>query len=147
MKAVNAVALLLIIIGGVNWGLVGFFDFNLVDTLFGAGSALARVVYAVVGLAAVYKLVVKIDALLIDLAGSVREDPAPCDGEPVRGETEIFKQRDIFSETVIMIAGSLGIRKACTFGIGRGFDILLRSLFSVLACRSFALVSAGRSSP
>ncbi len=58
MKAVNAVALLLIIIGGVNWGLVGFFDFNLVDTLFGAGSALARVVYAVVGLAAVYKLVV-----------------------------------------------------------------------------------------
>lgn len=58
MKAVNAVALLLIIIGGVNWGLVGFFDFNLVDTLFGTGSALARVVYAVVGLAAVYKLVV-----------------------------------------------------------------------------------------
>ncbi len=58
MKAVNAVALLLIIIGGVNWGLVGFFDFNLVDALFGTGSALARVVYAVVGLAAVYKLVV-----------------------------------------------------------------------------------------
>lgn len=58
MKAVNTVALLLIIIGGVNWGLVGFFDYNLVDSLFGEGSALARVVYAVVGVAAVYQLVV-----------------------------------------------------------------------------------------
>ncbi len=60
MRAVNVIALILIIIGGLNWGLVGFFDYNLVDTLFGAGSTGARVVYDVVGLAAVYKLVVAV---------------------------------------------------------------------------------------
>ncbi len=57
MKTVNAVALLLIIVGGLNWGLVGTFEYNLVDGLFGEGSALARTVYVLVGLAAVYKLV------------------------------------------------------------------------------------------
>ena len=57
MRAVNSVALLLIIIGGLNWGLVGAFDFNLVDTLFGEGSALSRIVYIVVGLAALYELI------------------------------------------------------------------------------------------
>ena len=56
MKAVNAIALLLIIIGGLNWGLVGAFEFNLVDALFGEGSVLARIVYILVGLAALYKL-------------------------------------------------------------------------------------------
>lgn len=58
MRIVNIVALLLIIIGGINWGLVGLFDFNLVDSLFGEGSALARTVYTLVGVAAVYKLIV-----------------------------------------------------------------------------------------
>ena len=60
MRVVNVIALVLIIAGGLNWGLVGFFDYNLVDSLFGAGSTMARVVYDVVGLAAVYKLVVAI---------------------------------------------------------------------------------------
>lgn len=60
VRVVNVVALILIIIGGLNWGLVGFFDFNLVDALFGVDSAASRVVYAVVGLAAVYKLVVAV---------------------------------------------------------------------------------------
>ncbi|AHB42744.1 hypothetical protein RAAC3_TM7C00001G0907 [Candidatus Saccharibacteria bacterium RAAC3_TM7_1] len=57
MKAVYTVALLLVIIGGLNWGLVGFFDYNLVDSLFGADSVGARVVYAVVGLAALWVLI------------------------------------------------------------------------------------------
>lgn len=57
MKGVNTVALLLIIIGGLNWGLVGLFDYNLVDGLFGEGSALARIIYVLVGIAAVYMLV------------------------------------------------------------------------------------------
>lgn len=57
MKAVNAVVLLLIIVGGLNWGLVGAFEFNLVDGLFGEGSTLSRIVYVLVGLAAVYKLI------------------------------------------------------------------------------------------
>lgn len=56
MRNVDAVAMVLIIIGGINWGLVGLFDFNLVDALFGEGSALARIVYVLVGLAALYAL-------------------------------------------------------------------------------------------
>lgn len=63
MKVINTIALLLIIIGGVNWGLVGLFDFNLVDALFGEGSVLARIVYSVVGIAAVYELIVWITGL------------------------------------------------------------------------------------
>lgn len=54
MKALYVTALVLVVVGGLNWGLVGFFDYNLVDALFGEGSALARVVYALVGLSAVY---------------------------------------------------------------------------------------------
>lgn len=58
MKVANIVALVLILIGALNWGLVGVFDFNLVDALFGEGSTLSRVVYILVGLAAVYKIAV-----------------------------------------------------------------------------------------
>lgn len=54
MKAVDYIAWVLVIIGGLNWGLVGLFDYNLVDGLFGEGSALARIIYSLVGLAAVY---------------------------------------------------------------------------------------------
>ncbi len=57
MRALNTTKLVLLIVGGLNWGLVGFFNYNLVDGLFGAGSVLARVVYAIVGLAAVWGLV------------------------------------------------------------------------------------------
>ena len=60
MRVVNVIALILILIGGLNWGLVGFFDVNLVDMLFGEGSMLARVIYAIVGLAALYKVVVAV---------------------------------------------------------------------------------------
>lgn len=54
MKFVGTLSLVLVIIGGVNWGLVGFFDYNLVDSIFGAGSVLARIIYALVGLAALW---------------------------------------------------------------------------------------------
>jgi len=54
VKGIYTTALVLIVIGGINWGLVGFFDYNLVDSLFGAGSALARIIYALVGLSALY---------------------------------------------------------------------------------------------
>lgn len=50
-------AFLLILIGALNWGLVGFFHFDLVATIFGSMSTLSRIVYAVVGLAAVYAIV------------------------------------------------------------------------------------------
>lgn len=50
MKMVHYVALVLVIVGALNWGLVGAANFNLVDTIFGAGSMLSRVVYVLVGI-------------------------------------------------------------------------------------------------
>jgi uncharacterized membrane protein YuzA (DUF378 family) len=50
METLYKVCLVLTIIGAVNWGLIGFFDFNLVDTIFGVGSILSRLVYIVVGI-------------------------------------------------------------------------------------------------
>jgi uncharacterized membrane protein YuzA (DUF378 family) len=46
----------LLIIGGLNWGLVGFFNFNLVSALFGDAVFVERVIYAVVGLAGLYRI-------------------------------------------------------------------------------------------
>lgn len=53
MKALKIISLILVIVGGLNWGLVGLFDFNLVSTIFGDATAISRVVYILVGLAAV----------------------------------------------------------------------------------------------
>ena len=58
MKALNLITLLLVIIGGINWLLVGAFQFDLVATIFGGqDAALARIVYVLVGLSALYQLV------------------------------------------------------------------------------------------
>jgi len=54
LNAFDWLALILVIVGGLNWGLVGIFKFDLVATIFGDMSSLSRVVYALVGLAAVY---------------------------------------------------------------------------------------------
>ena len=53
---VDLIALILVIIGGFNWGLVGLLDFNLVVAIFGAGSTLSRIIYILVGLAARYMI-------------------------------------------------------------------------------------------
>ncbi|MFC1800002.1 DUF378 domain-containing protein [Candidatus Eisenbacteria bacterium] len=57
LKALDVIALILIIVGGLNWLLVGAFDFDLVASIFGAMSAIARIVYVLVGLSAIYTLV------------------------------------------------------------------------------------------
>ena len=49
-KALDYTALTIAIIGAVNWGLIGFFDFNLVASLFGGMSWISRIIYALVGL-------------------------------------------------------------------------------------------------
>jgi uncharacterized membrane protein YuzA (DUF378 family) len=54
MNLLDKIATLLLIIGGFNWGLVGWLNYNLVDSLFGAGSVISRVIYAIVGMAALY---------------------------------------------------------------------------------------------
>lgn len=56
MKTFNAIVLTLIIVGGLNWGLVGLFNFNLVDALFGTASAswFTRIIYILVGVSAIF---------------------------------------------------------------------------------------------
>ena len=56
MRAINTVTLLLLIIGGLNWGLVGLLNFDLVAALFGEMSPLSRIVYALVGASALWQL-------------------------------------------------------------------------------------------
>ncbi len=51
MQTLQKICLLLTIIGAINWGLIGIFDFNLVDTIFGVGSMLSRIIYSLVGIA------------------------------------------------------------------------------------------------
>ena len=53
MQIVQKIALTLCIIGALNWGLVGLFEFNLVEALFGAGTLFTKVVYTFVGLAGI----------------------------------------------------------------------------------------------
>lgn len=66
MKTLNLLTLILVIVGGLNWGLVGFADFDLVAAIFGDGSMLARAVYALVGLSAAYQLIPLSKAFQID---------------------------------------------------------------------------------
>jgi uncharacterized membrane protein YuzA (DUF378 family) len=54
--SVHKVAAALVWVGAINWGLVGFFNYNLVDALLGSGSTLSRVVYALVGISALLML-------------------------------------------------------------------------------------------
>ena len=56
MKTLDVIVTILLIVGGLNWGLVGLFQFDLVAAIFGHGAALSRIVYTLVGLCAVYKI-------------------------------------------------------------------------------------------
>ena len=54
MKVIDKIALVLIIIGAINWGLIGFFKINLVDTIFGSRTVLTRIIYALVGISGLW---------------------------------------------------------------------------------------------
>lgn len=54
LGAIGIVALVLMVIGGLNWGLVGLFQYDLVAILFGPMTVITRVIYVLVGLAALY---------------------------------------------------------------------------------------------
>ena len=56
MKYLNFIVLTLVIVGALNWLLVGLFEFNLVDTLFGGFTLLSRIVYILVGLAGLWSI-------------------------------------------------------------------------------------------
>ena len=64
MNWLDKTALVLTAIGGINWGLIGFFKFDLVSWLFGSMSLLTRIIYAIVGLGGLY---------LLSLYGRIRD--------------------------------------------------------------------------
>ena len=57
MKALHVVTFILLVVGGLNWGLVGAFDYDLVASLLGAWPSLISIVYVLVGLSAIVELV------------------------------------------------------------------------------------------
>jgi len=58
MKTLDVIVAVLLVVGGLNWGLVGIFQWDLVAAIFGgSGAAVARVVYTLVGLSAVYQII------------------------------------------------------------------------------------------
>ena len=56
MKVLDVVVTVLLLIGALNWGLIGFFEYNLVSAIFGEAGVIGRLIYACVGLAALYEI-------------------------------------------------------------------------------------------
>lgn len=56
MKTLDYIALILVAIGAINWGLIGFFSFDLVAAIFGDMTLASRVIYALVGISGLYSL-------------------------------------------------------------------------------------------
>ncbi|MDF2906636.1 MAG: putative rane protein [Herbinix sp.] len=56
MKTLDYIALILVVIGAINWGLIGFFSFDLVRAIFGDMTLVSRIVYALVGVSGLYAL-------------------------------------------------------------------------------------------
>lgn len=56
METLQKTCLVITIIGAINWGLIGLLDFNLVDTIFGVGSLLSRLIYTLVGICGIVNI-------------------------------------------------------------------------------------------
>ncbi len=61
MKVIDTIALVLVIIGAINWGLIGIFNFNLVDAIFGTRSVISRIIYTLVGIAGLWSIKLLLD--------------------------------------------------------------------------------------
>jgi uncharacterized membrane protein YuzA (DUF378 family) len=57
LNTIDWIVLVLLIVGGVNWGLVGIFDFNLVEVIFGQATFVTKLIYDIVGVAAIYMII------------------------------------------------------------------------------------------
>jgi len=57
-KILNWITFILVVIGGINWGLVGLFNYDLVSAIFGQASLLTRLIFDLVGLSAIYMIAV-----------------------------------------------------------------------------------------
>lgn len=58
ISVVEWITLVLIVIGAINWGLIGLFNYNIVETIFQTGSLITRTIYLLIGLAGVYELII-----------------------------------------------------------------------------------------
>ena len=56
MRTLHVITLALVIIGGINWGLIGLFNYNLVDAIFGTMSLVSRAIYTLVGIAGIWAI-------------------------------------------------------------------------------------------
>ncbi len=56
MKIIDWIALILVIVGAINWGLIGLFGFNLVAAMFGEASMLTRIIYVLVGVSGLWSI-------------------------------------------------------------------------------------------
>jgi len=56
MNAIDWVAIVLVVVGGLNWGLMGFFQYDLIATIFGDTTIITRIVYGLIGLSTLYAI-------------------------------------------------------------------------------------------
>ena len=56
MRIIDKIALVLVIIGAIVWGIVGIFNFNIVEALFGTGSIISRIIYILVGISGLWAI-------------------------------------------------------------------------------------------
>lgn len=61
MKIIDKIALILIIIGAINWGLIGIFKLNLVELIFGDMTLLARIIYILVGISGLWGIKIAVE--------------------------------------------------------------------------------------
>lgn len=66
METFQKTTLIFTIIGAINWGLIGFFDFNLVEALFGEVEVIPRIVYAIVGICGLINIGIFFNHFIID---------------------------------------------------------------------------------
>lgn len=56
MRTLDSIALVFVVVGAVNWGLIGFFQYDLVSNLFGVNTMLTRIIFAIVGICGLYAI-------------------------------------------------------------------------------------------
>lgn len=61
MKIIDKIALVLIIIGAIIWGIIGIFNYNIVDALFGVGSIISKIIYILVGISGLWAIKILFD--------------------------------------------------------------------------------------
>ncbi|MDP3975272.1 MAG: DUF378 domain-containing protein [Candidatus Jorgensenbacteria bacterium] len=71
MKSVSFIATLLMVIGAINWGLVGLFDWNLVGAIFGSWPAVEMIVYVLVGLSGIWGISLLVPKKSTGMGGSM----------------------------------------------------------------------------